>query len=448
MKRPASLRLRSALALSLLVTLIWGAAAATTWQLLRREMNEVFDSALQETGQRILQLAVLDVLGRDEEGITQHVTALDLHEEYFTYLVRDPQGRILLTSHRADPAQFPVFDTAGFHQTDSFRFYQESAVRSTITLTIAEPMAHRRQVAGEVALALALPLVLVIPLSILGIAYGLGYGLRPLGQLRQQLARRNANDLSPLRTEALPDELRPIGDTVNQLFLRLAKAFEAERGFASNAAHELRTPLAGAIAQVQRLRQQTREGDTAARADEIEAVLKRLTRLAERLMQLARAEGARLVADSARDLRPVLQLVAQDFARSADQGRIEWSLPPAAVLSQLDPDAVAIVARNLIENALRHGGDGPVRVTLAPDGWLRVENEGPPVPPEVLALLSGRFVRGAWAGSGSGLGLAIVHTIAERSGTALVLASPVPGRSGGFCAAIRLCPEKTQAATA
>ena len=442
MKRPASLRLRSALALSLAVTLVWVAAAAVTWQLLLREMNEVFDSALQETGQRILQLAVIDVLGRDEEGITQHVTALDQHEEYFTYLVRDPQGRVLLASHRADPAQFPVLDQPGFHQTKGFRFYQEAAVRGSIILTIAEPMAHRHEVAGEVALALALPLGLVIPLSLVGIAYGLGYGLRPLGLLRQQLARRNANDLSALRTETLPEELRPIGETVNQLFLRLGKAFDAERSFASNAAHELRTPLAGAIAQIQRLRGQTRETDTAARADEIEAVLKRLTRLAERLMQLARAEGARLMTDRPQDLRPVLQLVAQDFSRGADQDRIEWSLPPGAVLSDLDPDAVAIVTRNLVENALRHGGGGPVRVNLAPDGWLTVENDGPAVPPDVLASLSGRFVRGTGAGSGSGLGLAIVRTIAERSGTTLALASPLPGQAGGFSATIRLCPEQ------
>jgi two-component system OmpR family sensor kinase len=443
MTRPASLRLRSALTLSLAITLVWAAAAAITWHLLRREMNEVFDSALQETGQRILQLAVIDVLGRDEEGVTQHVTALDEHTEYFTYLVRDPKGRVLLTSHSADPAQFPVLNGAGFHQTDAFRFYQESAVQGNITLTIAEPMAHRREVAGEVALALTLPLALVIPLSILGIAYGLGFGLRPLRQLRQQLGQRDSNDLAPLQTDALPAELRPIAETVNQLFLRLGAAFEAERSFASNAAHELRTPLAGAIAQVQRLRKETTEPKIAARADQIEAVLKRLTRLSERLMQLARAEGARLVSDTPQDLRPVLQLVAGDFARGADAGRAVLTLPPAPVLSTLDPDAAAIITRNLIENALRHGNAGTVRVALTADGWLTVENDGPVVPPDLLASLSGRFVRGATTGSGVGLGLAIVRTIADRSGLNLRLASPIPSQADGFSASIFLCPAKT-----
>ena len=89
MSGPASIRFRTAVALSMVVTLLWLAAATATSRLLMHEMAQVFDSALQETGQRILQLAVIDVLSREEEGVTQHVTALDTHEEYFTYLVRD-----------------------------------------------------------------------------------------------------------------------------------------------------------------------------------------------------------------------------------------------------------------------------------------------------------------------------------------------------------------------
>ncbi len=435
MRTPASLRFRTAVTLSLIVTLLWMATAAVTSRLLSDEIGEVFDSALQETGQRILQLAVIDVLGRDEEGLTQHIAALDAHEEYFTYLVRDDQGRILLTSHRAEPDLFPAFTGTGFHQSDAYRFYQEAAVQGTITLTIAEPLAHRRGVARELAMVLALPLLAVIPLVILGIAYGLGFGLRPLGQLRGQLARRDANDLAPLPLEGLPTELQPIAGAVNQLFQRLRSAFEAERSFASNAAHELRTPLAGAVAQVQRLRQQTQEPDTAKRAEAIEGTLKRLTRLSERLMQLARAEGAQLTATGPHDPRLVLKLVAEDFARGADGARLDLRLSPTPLVSVMDPDAIAIVARNLIENALRHG-EGDVRVHLAADGWLHVENDCAPVPVALLAEISGRFTRGEGAGSGSGLGLAIVRTIAERTGAALTLTSPLAGQARGFCASI------------
>lgn len=434
----ASIRLRSAAALSLIVTLIWLAAAAIAVKLLTSELKEVFDSALQETGQRILQLAVVDVLGRETEGDSQHIMPLDAHEEYFTYIVQDEQGRILLTSHRADPARFPIFTKTGFYEADGLRFYHESAVQGTVTLTVAEPLSHRGEVSGEMALSLGLPLLVMIPLSILGIFYGLGYGLRPLGQLRAQLARRGAKDLSPLPSADMPAELRPIAETLNQLLARLDKAFAAERSFTANAAHELRTPLAGALAQVQRLRQTSTDPDSARRAEDIEKTLKRLTRLSERLMQLARAEGARLLIDTPQDVRPILQLVVGDFAHGPAAGRIQLTLPATAVDSEIDPDAVAIIARNLIENALRHGADGPIDVLLAQNATLTVENDCAAVPPAELLAYSDRFVRGKDAGEGSGLGLAIVNTIAERIGSALRLSSPIPGRTGGFSATIVL----------
>ena len=433
----ASIRLRSAAALSLIVTLIWLGTALVTARLLNAELDEVFDSALQETGQRILQLAVVDVLSRDEEGVTQRVMALDDHEEYFTYIVRDDRARVLLTSHRADPALFPAFTKTDFHQADNLRFYHESAVSGTVTITIAEPLSHRREVAREMALSLALPLVVMIPLSIAGIFYGLGYGLRPLARLRAQLARRSVQDLSPLPVGDMATELRPIAETLNQLLARLDTAFAAERSFTANAAHELRTPLAGALAQVQRLRNTATDPESARRATEVEATLKRLTRLSERLMQLARAEGARLIIDTQQDLRPVLRIVVGDFSQGADAGRVMLSVPAAPTPSGIDPDTVAIVARNLIENALRHG-EGTVGVTLTPQGLLTVENDCPTIPPSELATLSDRFVRGTHAGDGSGLGLAIVHTIAKRIGSPLRLVSPIPGKSTGFTASILL----------
>lgn len=436
--RVASIRLRSALILSGIVTLLWLATSGITARLLSSEMDEVFDSALQETGQRILQLAVVDILNREEDGITRRVTGLAAHEEHFTYVVRNADGVLLLTSHRADPADFPLFPTPGFHAEGGLRLYQESAVRGTVILTIAEPLSHRREVAVEMALALALPLLVMVPLSIAAIFYGLGLGLRPLDMLRAQLAQRGARRLSPVPTEGLPRELQPIVATVNRLLSRLDTAFAAERSFAANAAHELRTPLAGALAQVQRLQQMAADEATRTRAAEIEATLKRLTRLSEKLMQLARAEGARLVVDRETDMRAILRLVIRDFETGSGPARIELELPDEPVLSDVDPDAVAIVARNLVENAVRHGAGGPVRVRLEANGGLTVDNGGPAVATDRLATLTERFVRGEGNSSGSGLGLAIVQTIAGRIGTQLVLQSPIPGRTDGFRVGIAL----------
>lgn len=433
MTGPRSLQGRLGLWLGIALTLVWIAAATVTAVIARQEIGEVFDSALQETAQRILPLAVVDILGREEEGISQRIAAVREHDEFFTYIVRDVQGRILLQSHAADPAIFPAWAGPGFSQTATHRLYSDAAVQDTIRITIAEPLAHRRAVAREIQMGLGLPLLVVIPLALLMIVLAVRASLAPLRRFRDRLAARGARDLSPVAAEDLPAEIAPVAETMNGLLSRLSAAFEAERSFAANAAHELRTPLAGAIAQAQRLQAETADTEARARAAGIEATLKRLTRLSERLLQLARAEGGRLRRDEVSDLRPIARILTDDLARVAGPGRIVLTLPETSVNSDLDPDAFAILFRNLVENALRHGSeDSPVEVTLSPDAVLTVANDGPVVFPDRLARLRDRFERATDTTEGSGLGLAIVAAIADRSGGQLLLSSPRPGHASGF----------------
>jgi two-component system OmpR family sensor kinase len=418
---------------------MWIAAAWSTAVILRHEMDEVFDAALQETAQRLLPLAVVDIVGREEEGVTQRLSVIREHEELFTYIVRDDAGRILLQSHAADPADFPAWDGIGFHQTATHRLFGEEALQGTIRITVAEPLDHRAAVAREIRMGLGLPLLVLIPLTLLAVTLAMRASLAPVLRFRERLAARTARDLSPVPVDDIPSELAPVTDTLNGLLGQLQAAFEAERSFAANAAHELRTPLAGAIAQVQRLRAETEDARALARAAEIEATLKRLTRFSERLMQLARAEGARLRVDTPSDIRTVVRVVVEDIARQTPLERIALDLPDQAVIADLDPDALGIVCRNLVENALRYGSDAePVEVRLGVDGTLCVANAGPTVPAETLSRLTVRFERGGANGDGSGLGLAIVAAIAGRIGSRLVLASPRPGRADGFEASVQL----------
>ena len=447
MRQPLSLQARLAMSLGLLLTMLWIAAAAVTALLLRQEVNEVFDSALQETAQRLLPLAVMDIVDRADDGATQRLGALRQRDEYFTYVVRDPTGHILLQSHLANPSIFPPYDGPGFHQTEGFRLYNDEALKGTVRITVAEPMSHRATVFWEVVLALGLPLLLVIPIAIVTIILAVRASLAPLRRFRARLAARGGRDLSPVPASGLPAEIAPVAATLNDLLARLKAAFEAERSFASHAAHELRTPLAGAIAQAQRLRGETSDPAAAARAGEIEATLKRLTRLSERLMQLARAEGGRLRLEEPCDLRPAARIVVEDAARAAAPGRVALSLPDTPLLSDLDPDAFGILLRNLIDNALRHGAQGgPVAVTLDAQGTLTVRNDGPVVPAEILSRLTMRFERGSAGNEGSGLGLAIVAALATRLGRELVLRSPATGSDRGFEVAISLPAEGQPAA--
>ena len=159
-------------------------------------------------------------------------------------------------------------------------------------------------------------------------------------------------------------------------------------------------------------------------------------------MQLARAEGGRLRMDRSADLRAVARVVVDDIGRAGAPGRIALTLPETAVMSDIDPDAFAILCRNLLENALRHGAEtAPVDMQLTADGHLVVANDGPVLARDTLDRLTGRFERAIASTDGSGLGLAIVAAIANRIGSPLILESPRPGASCGFAASIRLPTE-------
>jgi two-component system OmpR family sensor kinase len=436
---PHSLQARLALSLGVLLTVLWIAAAVATAAILRHQIDDVFDSALQETAQRLLPLAVLDIVGREDDGVTQRLGAIRAHDEFFTYVVRDAEGRILLQSHAADPSIFPVYDGSGFRLTAAYRLYNEAALQGSIRISVAEPLDQRAAVARDIQMVLGLPILVVIPIALLTIVLAVRASLAPLRRFRESLETRSVRDLSPVPAGGLPSEIGPLAGSLNHVLGRLKEAFEAERSFAANAAHELRTPLAGAIAQAQRLRSETSEPAAEARAADIEATLKRLTRLSERLMQLARAEGGRLRLDRTTDLRIAARVVIEDIARTGAPGRIALTLPETAVMSDLDPDAFGILCRNLVENALRHGSEtAPVEVTLTSAGQLIVANEGPMLAPETLDRLTSRFERAGASTDGSGLGLAIVAAIADRIGSPLVLKSPRRGAASGFEATVGL----------
>ncbi|KQK32032.1 histidine kinase [Bosea thiooxidans] len=438
---PKSLQWRLSLWLGLGIALVWAVAAAVTAQNLRHQMDEVFDSELAETGQRLLPLAVRDIIGRDsDDSASQSVATMREHDEHFTYVVRNADGQTLLRSHRADPAIFPPFNGMGFSDTPTHRLYSDAALQGTITITVAEPQARRRAVAREVLLGLARPLGLIVPLSLIGIWAVVRLSTTSLRRFRSEIELRGAGDLTPVAAGDLPSEIRPVEQAVNQLLERLRRALEAERSFAANSAHELRTPVAAALAQTQRLIIETTDGAARKRARDIEAALRGLSGLSEKLMQLAKAEGGRLHGAEAVDTGTILRMIVGELtANAGGTGRIELALPDDPVPARIDPDAFAILARNLIENALKHGSQAePVRVALSMDGLLRVANAGPAVPQDLLARLLNPFERGRAQAQGAGLGLAIAKAIAAGTDSSLELISPREGREDGFEARLRI----------
>ncbi|NBZ86992.1 ATP-binding protein [Stagnihabitans tardus] len=433
-----SIERRLALIVGLGATLFWLLAAGLTADRVSREIRTLFDEDLRATAERLLPLASRGFGERSHDGEDddhderreEHDRDRDDLRAVQVFVVRDGAGQVVLRSPGGTDAILPPGLAPGFSDSATHRLY--TAEGGGLTISVAAPLTGRTALVQALMLRLVLPLVVLLPLSLLGIAWAVRRGLSPLRALRAEVAARGVQDLSPLPETGLPSELQPITQALNGLFTRLGAGFEAERNFASHAAHELRTPVAGAIAQLQRLRAETPEA--APRAAEIEATLKRLMRTSEKLMQLARAEGGRMRGASS-DIRAVLRIVVQDATREGGDCRL--ALPEEPVLSVIEPDALGILARNLVENALRHGApDQPVTVTLSANR-LTVTNAGPVLSATDIARLGQRFEKGEGS-QGTGLGLAIVRTIAERAGAGLSVTSPAPGRADGVEVALSL----------
>ena len=442
MARPRQLTRQLILTLTIGTVVLWTAAAGIATLQLRAELDESFDSALRQTAQRLLTLAAEQLHEAEEDDDDGHeIPAFDDGKgDLIAYQIRRADGDVLLRSRGAPADGYAAPLAPGFVNAGELRIYTENLRRRPLFIQVAEPLRHRQDSVMDAAASLFLPLAAVIPLAALGIWLAVRRGLKPLGELQREISDRGATNLRPLKPMQLPAELAPIASSVERLIERLRLAFEAERAFASNAAHELRTPIAGSLAQTQLLVGELRGTPGEARARSIEAGLKRLGDLSEKLLQLSRAEAGIAATSEATDLLPVARLVVEDCDRRAgSSSRIHLDIAPGASLTRaMDRDAFAIALRNLLDNAVLHGAsDEPVSVAVLGDGSVHVRNGGPAIDPQTLAALKNPFVRGRTAAHGSGLGLAIVETIMSQTGGRRELSSPIAGRSDGCEAVLR-----------
>jgi two-component system OmpR family sensor kinase len=439
----ASITRRLVATLTGLVVILWLIAVGLGAYVMNHEFAEIFDGTLQETAERLMPLILDDLAQRDGDTDQQSLQAIvqGLNKEYLTYQVLDASGKMILHSQEAPDTAYDVPLTVGFHDTPKYKIYTESALGGKVFLHVADAFKNRREALREGTVALLWPLLLLIPASMLAVRFIVGLALSPIDRLRGEIATKDGGNMAALASEPFPREIQPIARSVNLLLGRLRAALEAEREFTANSAHELRTPIAGALAQTQRLMAELPDGPLTERAGRIEMALSNLGRLAEKLLQLARAEAGIGTAEQPVDLVAVIETVIGDYERdSKTSGRILWKPEEkAALVRNVDIDAFAILLRNLVENALIHGGeDGDVTVAIDGRDAIRIVNGGDAVPADDLAGLKRRFRRGKTKASGSGLGLAIAERIVGQMGGRLDLLSPATGHTDGFEARITL----------
>lgn len=435
--KAVSLRARLVAALLLAVALIAAVQVAVTWRTAHAETQAVFDAQMQRMALSLTGGLAASVLGPEPLARTQGAQDLiiQIWRADGVMLYRSPSERLL------PPQGVPGFSNVNAGGVP-FRVYVLRTASQRIQ--VAQDVAARRQAAGRLALRAAAPIALLAPLLMLIVWGVVTRALAPLARVRQQVAARRADDLAPLSADDLPAELRPLIDEFNALLARLSAAWDALTHFTADAAHELRTPLAALRLQAQSLQRAATPEARHTAAERLGAGIDRATRLIEQLLALARQEGAARAAPVAVDVAALAREAVRHMQPQAQASGIALCADaPAPVWRPGQPDALAVLLRNLLDNALRHtpaGGQVRVRVRVQAgaeggaaaqneSAVLSVEDSGPGIAPDERARVFDRFYRAPGApGHGSGLGLAIVRAVADAHGARLRIdASPELG---------------------
>lgn len=343
------------------------------------------------------------------------------------YAVYGPRGQLL----SGDEGVYPGGDLSADRFEDGHLFFDGHGAKgrpvrgvvllapvgaSELTIVITETLTKREMQVGEILLGVLVPELLLLAATVALVLRGVDAGLQPLETLRTRLSRRTPADLKPLGADGVPFELRPLVREIDQLLGRLGTALDAQRHFVSDAAHQLRTPIAALLAQLESTMRES--GDI--RLEPLHESVQRLVRLVNQLLALARAEPGGVPAQPL-DIRALVEDEAAAWLRMAlsrdiDLG-FELEFTPVQGVALLLTELIG----NLVDNAIRYTPRGG-RVTVrcgrrAGRSFVAVDDSGPGIAPELRERVFDRLFRGdTGVAGGCGLGLAIVRQIALQQG--------------------------------
>lgn len=302
------------------------------------------------------------------------------------------------------------------------------------TISVAQPMTVRTDLAAKAALHTLIPVIVLVPVLALLIWLVVSRELRPLKDLARLVSARTPDTLDPFKEDGVPEEARPLVKSLNDLLARLKAAFDTQRHFIADAAHELRTPLTALQLQTQLVERAISDVERAAALNDLKQGLGRTIHMVHQLLTLARQEPGAVEQPFAEVLlADLVRQVVADHAPVAGAKNIDLgaaAFDPAACIKG-DREALRTLLANLVSNAVRYspaGGRVDVSCGIASQRpYLEVADNGPGIPPEERERVFDRFYRyGSEEPPGCGLGLAIVRSIAIRHGASVDL-----GNAGG-----------------
>jgi two-component system sensor histidine kinase QseC len=423
-----SLRLRLLILLFVGLGVAWLVAAWFTHAESRKEIDRLFDAQLAQSAQVLLGTTRHELHERMESGDDEIPNSHE-YEQKLAFQIWD-NSDLLLRSSTA-PANVMASNKEGYSDTminsEPWRVITRWDVRHEFMIQVAEPMAARESLARHITLKLLIPSFIALPTIALLIWFGVGAGLKPLQQLSREVKQRTANRLEPVAMDGVPEEVAPLTQALNDLFSRLQQAFEGERRFTADAAHELRTPLAALRIQAQVALRSTDDSERHVALQNVLRGVDRSSRLVEQLLTLARVDPETIAINFKKVDLYVLALAAiADLAPLANVKQIKLTLEEGMSLSVLgDDNLLRLLLRNLLDNAIRYtpvGGRVTVTLHNIEGGAIDVKDSGSGIPSTEREKVLERFYRITGNGEeGSGLGLSIVRRISELHGTRLEL---------------------------
>lgn len=429
-----SIRKRLILYIGSGLLLAWFAANAVSLAMALHELNESADSQMSDLAQSLPYIepekAVL--LPKVKKSLCKGHTGF-AEDKQNGISVWNADGRLLLSDKRGK--EIPFRKISGF--TDIGKPWQEKSLRVIYyhdgktgqTVAVAQPWRNRLEILWNIVWAHLAASLLVLPLMVLLLHLAVKRSIYPLKELASELSERRADNLAPV-SRAVPQETQTLVDALNRLFARVQTSIEREQRFTSDAAHELRSPLAALKVQAEVLAL----SDTAEQPyhlQQIQQSLNRAEHLINQLLTLARLDPEQGLKNTAPiNWESLSSQVLQNTNLSAREKRIrlkrEFLAEPP--LLQGDDALLQLMLRNLLDNAVRYSPENSEVGLYFHADRIEVRDQGTGIAPEHLSRIKERFYRPAGQNAqGSGLGLSIAEHIAKLHGLTLKLEN----RDGG-----------------
>ena len=431
-----SLRLRLIISFLIVSTCVWTAAAVISWQESRDQMDEFFDTYQLLLARQLSTADWTNLTADMQKKSNRLIENVDddgeEEDEALGFAVFNRRGEMIFNDDENGRDFIYTPEASGFvnqkigRKKDMWRIFWLTSADKNFTIAVGQELEFRDDAALELVEETLLPWLVGLSVLLLAVIWMVSRELRPLRRIADELSERDSDNLHPLSLSGQASEILPLIKAINTQFSRIEQMLQRERGFISDSAHELRSPLTALKVQLEVA--QLADDDAAARHQALQKLnqgIDRSTRLVEQLLALSRLDSAAAAAnDEPLDWPALINAAVNEQLPAAEEKKIniKTSTDGSAPTTCGQPLLWALLLRNLLDNAVRYSPEEAQISIELKDETLSVTNSNTVVAAEYLPRLKERFFRPAGQKStGSGLGLSIVERIAElhRSRVAL-----------------------------